>query len=59
MASLDDMCGDEVEGSCIWLRSFIEAARQGYVLRVPPGFRLTLATYKRSSSMRKPAARPP
>ena len=41
---LDDVCGDEVEGSCTGLRSFLETASQGYVLRVPPGFRLTLAT---------------
>ena len=41
---LDYVCGDEVYGSCTGLRSFLEAARQGYVLRVPSNFPLTLAT---------------
>jgi hypothetical protein len=40
---LDFVCGDEVCGSCTGLREFCEQAGQGYVLRVPSTFRLTLA----------------
>ena len=40
---LDFVCGDEVYGSCTELRQFCEQAGQGYVLRVPSSFRLTLA----------------
>jgi DDE superfamily endonuclease len=40
---LDYVCGDEVYGSCTKLREFFEAHGQGYVLRVPSSFRLTLA----------------
>jgi SRSO17 transposase len=40
---LDFVCGDEVYGSCTQLRAFLEGRRQGYVLRVPSSFRLTLA----------------
>ncbi len=40
---LDYVCGDEVYGSCTKLREFFEARGQGYVLRVPSSFRLTLA----------------
>jgi SRSO17 transposase len=40
---LDFACGDEVYGSCTQLRSFLEARSQGYVLRVPSNFHLTLA----------------
>ena len=40
---LDYVCGDEVYGSCTDLREFFEARGQGYVLRVPSSFRLTLA----------------
>jgi SRSO17 transposase len=40
---LDFVCGDEVYGSCTELREFCEQAGQGYVLRVPSSFRLTLA----------------
>ena len=41
--TLDYVCGDEVYGSCTKLREFLEAHGQGYVLRVPSSFRLTLA----------------
>ena len=37
------LCGDEVYGHCTELREFCEQAGQGYVLRVPSTFRLTLA----------------
>jgi SRSO17 transposase len=40
---LDFACGDEVYGSCTELREFFEARGQGYVLRVPSNFHLTLA----------------
>jgi hypothetical protein len=40
---LDFACGDEVYGSCTQLREFLEARGQGYVLRVPSDFYLTLA----------------
>jgi SRSO17 transposase len=40
---LDFACGDEVYGSCTGLRVFLEGRGQGYVLRVPSSFRLTLA----------------
>jgi len=40
---LDFACGDEVYGSCTGLREFLEARGQGYVLRVPSNFHLTLA----------------
>jgi SRSO17 transposase len=40
---LDFVCGDEVYGSCSQLREFCEGYGQGYVLRVPSNFRLTLA----------------
>ena len=43
----DFFCGDEVYGSCTELRDFFEARGQGYVLRVPRNFRLTLASGKR------------
>ena len=39
----DFMCGDEVYGSCTELREFFEGHDQGYVLRVPSSFHLTLA----------------
>jgi SRSO17 transposase len=39
----DFMCGDEVYGSCTGLREFLEGHDQGYVLRVPSNFHLTLA----------------
>ena len=39
----DFVCGDEVYGNCTSLRSFLESRGQGYVLRVPSGFHLTLA----------------
>ena len=38
----DFFCGDEVYGSCTELRDFFEGHGQGYVLRVPRTFRLTL-----------------
>jgi SRSO17 transposase len=41
--SLDFVCGDEVYGSCTELREYLEERGQGYVLRVPSNFRLTLA----------------
>jgi hypothetical protein len=37
------MCGDEVYGNCTELREFFEGQGQGYVLRVPSNFHLTLA----------------
>jgi hypothetical protein len=40
---VDYVCGDEVYGTCTGLREFLEAHGQGYVLRVPSSFRLTLA----------------
>lgn len=40
---LDFVCGDEVYGACTELREFCEERGQGYVLRVPSTFRLTLA----------------
>jgi SRSO17 transposase len=40
---LDFVCGDEVYGSCTQLREYLEDQDQGYVLRVPSNFRLTLA----------------
>ena len=40
---LDFACGDEVYGSCTALREFLEGRGQGYVLRVPSSFPLTLA----------------
>ena len=42
-AAFDFVCGDEVYGSCTELREFCEDLGQGYVLRVPSSFRLTLA----------------
>jgi len=39
---LDFACGDEVYGNCTELRVFLEDRGQGYVLRVPSNFRLTL-----------------
>jgi SRSO17 transposase len=43
----DFFCGDEVYGSCTELRTFFEDRGQGYVLRVPKTFRLTLASGQR------------
>ena len=40
--TFDFFCGDEVYGSCTELRAFFEERGQGYVLRVPSNFRLTL-----------------
>jgi SRSO17 transposase len=40
---LDFVCGDEVYGSCTQLRDYLEGRGQGYVLRVPSNFHLTLA----------------
>jgi SRSO17 transposase len=42
--AFDFCCGDEVYGNCTELRAFFEARSQGYVLRVPLNFRLTLAS---------------
>ena len=39
----DFMCGHEVYGRCTGLREFLEGHGQGYVLRVPSNFHLTLA----------------
>jgi hypothetical protein len=41
--TLDFVCGDEVYGACTELREFLEQRGQGYLLRVPSTFRLTLA----------------
>jgi SRSO17 transposase len=38
----DFACGDEVYGSCTQLREYLEARGQGYVLRVPSNFYLTV-----------------
>ena len=38
----DFVCGDEVYGSCTTLREHLEQAKQGYVLRVPKSFRVTM-----------------
>ena len=40
-------CVEEVYGSCTELRAFFEDRGQGYVLRVPKTFRLTLASGQR------------
>jgi SRSO17 transposase len=40
---LDFVCGDEVYGSCTQLREYLEGRSQGYVLRVPSNFHLTVA----------------
>jgi SRSO17 transposase len=40
---LDFVCGDEVYGSCTRLREHLEERGQGYVLRVPSNFHLTVA----------------
>ncbi len=40
---LDFVCGDEAYGSCTGLREALEHDGQGYVLRVPSSFRVTLA----------------
>jgi SRSO17 transposase len=40
--ALDFVCGDEVYGNCTDLRRFLEDRQQGYVLRVPANFHLTL-----------------
>jgi SRSO17 transposase len=42
-AELDYVWGDEVYGSCTQLREYLEGRGQGYVLRVPSNFHLTLA----------------
>ena len=42
----DFFCGDEVYGNCTQLRAFFEDRGQGYVLRVPCTFSLTLASGK-------------
>ena len=42
-AAFDFVCGDEVYGNCAELRKFCQEHAQGYVLRVPSSFRLTLA----------------
>jgi SRSO17 transposase len=54
---LDFACGDEVYGSCTELREFFEARGQGYVLRVPSNFHLTLA--RGATLTCAEAARPP
>ena len=41
--TFDFVCEDEVYGSCIELREFLKGHGQGYVLRVPSNFHLTLA----------------
>jgi SRSO17 transposase len=40
---LDFVCGDEVYGGCTPLREYCEERGQGYVLRVPSNFHLTVA----------------
>jgi hypothetical protein len=41
--AFDFVCGDEVYGSCIELREFLEDRGQAYVLRVASSFLLALA----------------
>jgi len=41
--TFDFACGDEVYGSCTGLRDYLEESGQGYVLRVPSNFRVTVA----------------
>ena len=41
--AFDFICGDEVYGNCTELREFFEDRGQGYVLRVPSNFHLSLA----------------
>ncbi len=38
----DFVCGDEGCGSCTKLRGHLEREKQGYVLRVPENFRITM-----------------
>ncbi len=38
----DFVCGDEVYGNCTKLREHLEQGKQGYVLRVPRNFRITM-----------------
>jgi hypothetical protein len=38
----DFVCGDEAYGSCTKLRGHLEQEEQGYVLRVPKAFRVTM-----------------
>jgi SRSO17 transposase len=38
----DFACGDEVYGNCTKLREHLEREEQGYVLRVPKNFRITM-----------------
>jgi hypothetical protein len=45
--AVDFLCGDEVYGSCTELRAFFEDRGQGYVLRVPKTFGLTLPSGQR------------
>jgi SRSO17 transposase len=45
--AFDFFCGDEVYGNCTQLREFFEDRGQGYVLRVPRNFRLTLPSGRR------------
>jgi hypothetical protein len=40
---LDFACGDEAYDSCTRLREYLESRGQGYVLRVPSNFYLTVA----------------
>jgi SRSO17 transposase len=53
---LDFVCGDEVYGSCTQLREYLEGRGQGYVLRVPSNFHLTLAAGVRLSCKQAAAA---
>ncbi len=53
---LDFACGDEVYGACTELRGFLEDHGQGYVLRVPSGFHLTLARHDHDV---RPGGHPP
>jgi hypothetical protein len=51
------LCGDEVYGNCTELREFCEENGQGYVLRVPSTFRLTLAPG--GQAVLRPGGHPP
>lgn len=51
-ASFDFVCGDEVYGNSPDLRSYCEQHQQGYVLRVPSNFPLTLGDQSKTTCKR-------
>jgi hypothetical protein len=61
-ARFDFLCGDEVYGNCTELREFCEQRGQGYALRVPSSFHLTLTrgvTLTCAQAVTPPAERDP